>query len=158
MVPQSSQSRAEEGSDLAIPTSGFCLHCMSLQGTSVVISHYSAAGGSTSLRYTHLPSKTGRCQQPPVWQHALTWIGGESGIASSVTAYREAACKGVHRAGCPMERAQTHRGRKEMQGGGGGRSAFIWCCSWALYCEATALIFQLCSSPCSLVSITSLNC
>lgn len=64
----------------------------------------------------------------------------------------------MQKAGCPTERAQPHRGRKEMQGGGGGRSAFIWCCSWALYCEATALTFQLCSSARSLVSITSLNC
>lgn len=79
MVPQSSQSRAEEGSDLAIPMSGFRLHCGSLQGTSVVISHYNAAGGSTSLWYAHLPSKTGRCQQPRMWRHALTWIGGRVG-------------------------------------------------------------------------------
>lgn len=79
MVPQYNQSGAEEGRDLVISTSGFHAHCGSLQCTSVVISHYSMASGNTSLRYAHLPSNTGRCQHPCVWQHALTWIRGKPG-------------------------------------------------------------------------------
>lgn len=79
MVPQYSQSGAEEGKDLVISTSGFPVHCGTLQGTSVVILHYDVASGNTSLSYTPLPSNMGQCQHPCVWQHTLTWIRGKSG-------------------------------------------------------------------------------